>query len=77
MPDHPMTFPTPEEQPTMTVWPEAGHWLGISRPLAFAAAASGEIPVIRVGRRILVPTAALRRMLQLDDKQADGTAGAS
>jgi len=40
--------------------------LGISRPAAYRAAASGEIPTIRVGRCIRVPTAALRRMLGLD-----------
>ncbi|MHB8594331.1 MAG: excisionase family DNA-binding protein [Acidimicrobiales bacterium] len=42
---------------------EAGGLLGLSRGLAYAAARSGEIPVIRVGRRMLVPVAALRRLL--------------
>jgi excisionase family DNA binding protein len=47
---------------TMTV-EEAGAYLGIGRSAAYAAARSGSIPVIRVGRRMLVPRAALERML--------------
>ena len=42
---------------------EAGEILGIGRSKAYEAANSGEIPVIRIGRRILVPKAALDRML--------------
>ena len=63
------TIPTAEEQATLTVWPEAGKALGLSRSSSYAAAARGEIPTISMGRRILVPTAALRRLLQLDDPQ--------
>ena len=48
---------------TMSV-PEAGSVLGISRNAAYAAAARGEIPVIRIGGRLLVPAAALERMLK-------------
>lgn len=43
--------------------PEAGEILGISRSSAFQAAAKGELPVIRVGKRLLVPRAGLERML--------------
>lgn len=60
-------IPTPHSQPTMTIWPEAGQALGLSRSATYDAANRGDIPTIRIGRRILVPTAALRRMLQLDD----------
>lgn len=42
---------------------EVAPILGISRASAYAAANSGEIPTLRIGRRILVPTAALRRLL--------------
>lgn len=42
---------------------EAGRILGIGRSSAFAAVHRGEIPVLRIGRRILVPRAALERML--------------
>lgn len=44
---------------------EAGERLGISRSSAFQAAASGELPVIRIGKRLLVPRVALERMLGL------------
>jgi excisionase family DNA binding protein len=60
-----MTVPDPTEQPTMTV-EATGTALGISRTTAYEGVASGEIPSIRVGRRLLVPTAAVRRMLLLD-----------
>lgn len=45
--------------------PEAGAALRLSRDLAYAAAASGELPTIRVGRRLLVPVVALERLLGL------------
>lgn len=60
------TVPNANEQPTLTIWPEAGRALGLSRSAAYDGANRGEIPTIRIGRRLLVPTAALRRMLQLD-----------
>ncbi len=47
---------------TMTI-PEAAELLGISRSAAYRAVARGEIPTIRIGRRLLVPTAKLYTML--------------
>ena len=38
----------------------------ISRAKAYEAVKTGEIPSIKLGRRIVVPTAAVRRMLLLD-----------
>jgi excisionase family DNA binding protein len=58
-------LPDPADKPTLTV-EEAGRYLGISRPTAYEAAKNGTLPVLRVNRRLLVPTAALRRMLALD-----------
>lgn len=49
-------------QKTMTV-PEAGIVLGIGRDTAYAAAERGEIPVIRIGRRLVVPVGKLREIL--------------
>jgi excisionase family DNA binding protein len=43
---------------------EAAIVLGISRTFAYEAVARGEIPCIRIGRRILVPRAALNRLLE-------------
>jgi excisionase family DNA binding protein len=42
---------------------EAATILRISRGSAYEAAKRGEIPTIRIGRRWLVPLAALERML--------------
>lgn len=43
---------------------ECAAILGISRSSAYEAAVrSGEIPTVRIGRRILVPVAGLRRLL--------------
>jgi excisionase family DNA binding protein len=44
--------------------PEAGKRLGIGRNQAYEAARHGEIPSIRVGKRLLVPIAAFERLLR-------------
>ncbi|MGI9093192.1 MAG: helix-turn-helix domain-containing protein [Mycobacteriales bacterium] len=58
--------PDPAERPTIPVWPDTGQIFGLSKVSTYEAVRRGEIPSIRVGRRLLVPTAALRRMLCLD-----------
>ncbi len=58
-------LPDPRIRPTLSV-PEAGSHLGIARDSAYRAARRGEIPTIHVGRRVVVPTAALWKMLGLD-----------
>jgi excisionase family DNA binding protein len=52
------TLQAPEEPLVYTV-AEAGEMLGISRAFAYELAARGELPVIRLGRRRLVPKAGL------------------
>jgi excisionase family DNA binding protein len=47
--------------------PEAGRLLGLSRHAAYAAARSNALPVMRVGRRVLVKLPALKAMLQDHD----------
>jgi excisionase family DNA binding protein len=42
---------------------EAARLIGISRAAAYAAVARGEIPTLRIGRRVLVPRAQLAAML--------------
>ncbi len=42
---------------------EAGRLLGLSRPSAYLAAKRGEIPTLRLGRRLVVPKSALEKML--------------
>ena len=50
------------DRQTLTV-EEAAALLGIGRTSAYQAVASGQLPVIRIGRRLLVPRAALERLL--------------
>jgi excisionase family DNA binding protein len=57
-----------EERPgveclTFTV-EQAGEALGIGRNLAYEAVERGEIPSVKIGRRVLVPRAALEEMLR-------------
>jgi excisionase family DNA binding protein len=60
-----LDVPTATARPTLSV-EEAGEFLGISRASAYEGVRSGQIPSIRIGRRIVVPTAALRRMVGID-----------
>lgn len=53
----------PVERLTLTV-EQAAEALGISRAFAYEAVSRGEIPCIRIGRRVLVPRIALERMLE-------------
>ena len=53
---------------TMSV-EEAGKLLGIGRSSAYGAVRRGELPSLKVGRRILVPRSALLR--KLEDFQQD------
>jgi len=44
--------------------PEAGErYFGLSRNGSYAAAASGDIPTVKVGRKLRVPVRALEQML--------------
>lgn len=65
--EHAMRVPVPgdveEKRLTLTV-EEAAEILGLSRAFAYEAVRRGEIPSIRIGRRILVPRAALERLLE-------------
>jgi excisionase family DNA binding protein len=53
----------PVFQPATMTIPETARHLRIGRRQAYEAAARGEIPTIRIGARVLVPVAALERML--------------
>jgi excisionase family DNA binding protein len=57
------TTTRPAQQPlTMTV-EDAAAALGIGRTSAYAAIARGELPCIRIGRRVVVPRPAMERLL--------------
>jgi len=67
--DHFPAVGTPADLParlTLTV-EEAAATLGISRAFAYEAVRRGDIPSIRIGRRVLVPHAALNRLLSPPD----------
>jgi excisionase family DNA binding protein len=51
-----------KERKTYTI-EEAAHLLGVGRNQCYEAARSGSIPTLKIGKRILVPKAALDRML--------------
>jgi excisionase family DNA binding protein len=51
-----------ETRATVTV-EEAGRILGIGRASAYEGIKKGQIPAIRVGRRLVVPRTALERLL--------------
>lgn len=55
---------TTQERLTLTV-EEAAQVLGISRAFAYESVRRGDIPHIKIGRRVLVPRAALDRMLAM------------
>jgi excisionase family DNA binding protein len=50
------------DRKTLTV-EQAGRALGIGRGLAYELVRTGEIPSVRLGRRIVVPIAAVEEML--------------
>ena len=54
----------PVERQTLDLWPETATLLGLGRQAIYEAAKRGEIPVIKIGRRLLVCKTALFRMLE-------------
>jgi excisionase family DNA binding protein len=52
-----------EERATLTIT-EAARRLGISKNGAYRAASKGEIPAIRIGKRLIVPRVAFEKMLE-------------
>jgi excisionase family DNA binding protein len=57
--------------------PEAAKALRVSPRSYYAAAARGEVPVVRIGRRLVVPGAALVRLLEGRDRHEAGADGAA
>lgn len=64
---------TEEDKVTLTVDETAGV-LGIGRSSAYEAVRQGQLPVIRIGRRYLVPKAALTAMLNRPQPLRDAKA---
>ena len=53
---------SPADRLVFTV-PEAGELLGVSRAFAYELIARGELPFLRLGRRVVVPKAALLKLV--------------
>ncbi len=51
-----------EQRLTLNV-PEAGQLLGLGRVASYEAVHRGELPVIKIGKRLLVPLGAVEKML--------------
>jgi excisionase family DNA binding protein len=47
----------------------AGKALNLGRNAAYEAVRRGDIPSVRIGRRYVIPTASLRRMLGIEGKE--------
>jgi excisionase family DNA binding protein len=50
---------------------EVGAMLGLSRNAAYEAARRGDIPTIRIGRRLIVPKVAFNRLLETGASAGD------
>jgi len=47
---------------------QAGALLGLSRGASYGAANRGDLPILRIGRRIIIPKRALDRLLDSADR---------
>lgn len=59
-----------ELPPTISI-KQASELLGISLRSAYKCARTGELPTLRLGRRLLVPTPKLMRMLGVEPESPD------
>lgn len=55
---------TDKSEPLTITVEEAGRRLGISRGLAYSLVRRGEIPAVRLGRRIVVPAGAVESIIR-------------
>lgn len=59
------------EKLTLTVQ-DTAQMLGLSRNSVYQGVLTGEIPHVKVGKRILIPRAALERMLESAGQKPEG-----
>jgi excisionase family DNA binding protein len=67
-----MTLAELRQLPTVLTVEEAGRLLNLGRSAAYDAVKRGELPVLRFGRRLVVPTARVLAMLGLDPERDKG-----
>ena len=65
---------TEAEKETLTV-EETAQVLGIGRSLAYRMVQGGELPTLRLGRRILIPREALTQLLSAQTGESKELAG--
>lgn len=46
--------------------PEAGAYIGLGRAASYAAAKRGDLPTVRIGRRVVVPVPKFLRLLGVE-----------
>ena len=68
-----LTPPLAESDRLVFTVAEAGELLGISRAFAYELVARGELPVIRLGRRRLIPKRALLELVGMDPAASPGS----
>lgn len=64
------THPQHPELPALLRVEQACRLLGISRSAGYRAVTAGDLPILRLGRRIYVPTARLLAMLGLHPEES-------
>jgi hypothetical protein len=65
--------PMGEEPKTLSVVEAGRQYFDIGRTLSYEAARSGQIPTIRIGKKLRVPVVALEKMLDVPPKKTAGT----
>lgn len=62
-----VSIPDPLQRPLLSLT-EAAEFVPVSKPALLRAVKAGVIPSVRLGRRVLVQTAELRRWVGIDPK---------
>lgn len=57
--------PDPLETPLLVSVPEAARLLGVGTTFGWAMVRNGDMPSVRLGRRVLVPRAALEHLARI------------
>ena len=61
--------PDAREMPLLVSVPEAARLLGVGKTFAWALVRSGALPTVRLGKRVLIPRAALERLAGLRERE--------